>query len=245
MPDRDFDAAHGRWFYTAYELIDALVKQRLSGTEWDLFWFIVRYAYGNNKKAYTDLKWSFIKKETGLSGGTISKARNKLQERNILKCFPQETKTTVRYRINSKPSTWKSVSHRKPVSHRKQKGFPQETTPIKKTIKKGVWGAINPTGAFLKKDNPWLDESAWNDFVLHRENINQELTPLALTKVLNLLNRYTDHQAFMIDATIVNNWRGIFPPKGGTSKKAARSMHERKLEKWKRRYNEQQKNERT
>lgn len=135
MADRDFCAADGRWFYTAYELIDALVIQRLSGTEWSLFWFIVRYAYGNNKEAWADLNWSFIKKETGLADGTIQKARNKLQERKILTTIPLDSKTKVRYRINSKPSTWKPLSGRKVLSHRKVTTIPQESTPYKKTYK--------------------------------------------------------------------------------------------------------------
>ena len=72
MSDRDFKLEDGEWYPVMNQLTDALVQQRLSGTEWDLASLIARWAYAY-QKPYADLRWKFIKKKSGLNDGTLSK----------------------------------------------------------------------------------------------------------------------------------------------------------------------------
>lgn len=118
--DRDFNPKDGEWFYFMNQYAEALMKQGLSGTEFQVLFCIIRYAWGF-KKSYADLIFKQITDYTDLSKGTASKAIKKLTDRNMISIsFLQETNRAKRYRINSKISTWKTVSYRKPVSSRKQ-----------------------------------------------------------------------------------------------------------------------------
>jgi phage replication O-like protein O len=140
--DRDFDPGDGKWFYFMNELADKFMTYHLDGTEWQVLMMFYRKCYGFKKSA-CDLSWKEMKLLTKLSDGSLSKAITKLKHRNIVRTFPQESKTYVTYKINSKCSSWKQpLSHRKAIptgkqinSHRKVNPFPQESVPIKDNIK--------------------------------------------------------------------------------------------------------------
>jgi uncharacterized protein YdaU (DUF1376 family) len=60
----------------------------------------------------------------------------------------------------------------------------------------------------------WLNATAWDEFEQHRKDIRQPLSDLARTKAQNQLKDLTfDQQAIVIDKTIQNRWRGLFPEK--------------------------------
>jgi len=140
--DRDFDPVDGKWFKFMNELADKFMTYRLQGTEWQVLFMFFRVCYGYNNST-CDLTWKDMKEFTSLNDGSLSKAISKLKERNIILAFPQESKTYVTYKINSKITSWKQpLSHRKAIptgkqihSHRKVNPFPQESTPIKDNIK--------------------------------------------------------------------------------------------------------------
>ena len=253
MPDFDFNAKDGKWFYMSHEFTDALIQQDLSGTEFRLLLCLVRWAW-SWKHSWVIMRWGKIKKRTGMSGGTAWKAFIRLKARNMVNSFPQETEKGLKYKINSKFKTWKPVEPYKPVSHRKPKVFPtgnqsvshRKVTPLKEHIKETSKEPplppalippknIIPTGMEMRVKISWIDPSAWDDFVLHRKNIKHELTPLAITKAVNFLSNYQDFQQIIVDNTIVNNWRGLFAPPGG-SKATAKKPLTKKQEKWKHRY---------
>lgn len=94
----------------------------------------------------------------------------------------------------------------------------------------GKRGYQPPFGTELKSSHPWLNPSAWDDFVQHRKNIKHPLTELAVSKSINLLQSYPDRQQDIVDETIRNNWRGLFAPKNngkpppGSSGKMAKTV---------------------
>lgn len=136
--DRDFNPKDGEWFYFMHQYADALMKQKLSGSEFQALFCIIRNAW-SWKKPYADLEWKKFIEYTALSDGTLSKAVKKLQKRNMIKVtFLQESERAKRYRINSKISTWKPLSYRQPLSYRKANAFQQESTPIKKELKNSL-----------------------------------------------------------------------------------------------------------
>jgi len=112
-----------------------------------------------------------------------------------------------------------------------------------KKEKNGITPPLSPpqekskiTGKELKDENPWLEKKTRDDFITHREDIKHPLTSLAITKAINFLEKYQNFQQMIVDQTIINDWRGLFPPRGGMGK--AQSLHEQKMAKWKRRYEE-------
>ena len=92
-----------------------------------------------------------------------------------------------------------------------------------------------PSGSELKQEHPWLDVTAWDEFVEHRQDIKRPLTKLAIKKAVNFLHDHQHEQQAVIDQTIINTWRGLFPVRSGFS---AKSLNERKTEKWRQRYDE-------
>lgn len=62
---------------------------------------------------------------------------------------------------------------------------------------------------------PNLNTAAWAEFEQHRREIREPLTNQARTKNANVLVRYPqDTQQAMVDKTIANRWKGVFPPDG-------------------------------
>jgi phage replication O-like protein O len=134
VTDRDFKIKDGNWFPIMHEMADKLMTYRLSGTEWQVMMMFMRFCYGYQNST-CELQWKDMIDFTGLPKGSLSKAINRLKERNILKSFQKETKQQVTYKINSKYSTWKRVSKKKPVSKSEPKGFQKETPTYYKRYK--------------------------------------------------------------------------------------------------------------
>ena len=60
-----------------------------------------------------------------------------------------------------------------------------------------------------------VDERCWSEFVAHRQNIRKPLHKLSAAKNWRFLSTLSvDEQRASVDATIANNWTGLFPPKG-------------------------------
>lgn len=114
--------------------------------------------------------------------------------------------------------------------NRKDNGKDTPPPPIENKIYKP------PSGAKLKADFPWINETAWNEFLTHRTNIKHKLTELAVTKAVNLLEKWQDHQQQMVDEAILNNWRGLFPPKSPKYQHKQKAKMESTVEVFKRRH---------
>jgi hypothetical protein len=264
MTDRDFDPKDGGYIQIMNEFADKMMTYRLDKNEWSILWFLIRMTWGMQGRPWADFRWKTIREKTQLPNSSLVDAMKKLKYRNIVHTL-KNNKQITRYKINSKLSTWKDPSelirsvHRPKLLdrstdligsvHRPKLDRPTDLTPFKDSIIKTVSKDTPrppkkkkaekhvPSGSELKNENPWIDEAAWDDFVTHRENIKHPLTPLAISKSVNFLKKYQEFQQMIVDTTIINNWRGLFPPKVGTSS-TVQAKHERKMEKWKRRYNE-------
>lgn len=141
MADRDFNPKDGRWFYVMFEFADALSRAGLSGAEHRMLICIMRHSWPHSRP-WAELRWKFIMNYTGLSGGALSKAKKRLEDRNIIKCFQKETNSITTYRINSKISTWKTVSKRKQFPKGNQVVSKRKLHPIKeKYIKNNIYSA--------------------------------------------------------------------------------------------------------
>jgi hypothetical protein len=108
MPDRDFNIKDGNWFPIMHEMADKLMVYRLSGTEWQVLFMFMRFCYGYQDSA-CELGWKDMKDFTGLQDGPLSRNINKLKTRNILNTSKIGSKQHLRYKINSKISTWKTL----------------------------------------------------------------------------------------------------------------------------------------
>ena len=59
-----------------------------------------------------------------------------------------------------------------------------------------------------------VDPTVWLEFVSHRKSIRKPLSKLSADKNFKILEALTvEQQRACVDATIANNWTGLFPPK--------------------------------
>ena len=59
-----------------------------------------------------------------------------------------------------------------------------------------------------------INKKAWDEFVEHRKDIKMPLSELAAKKNRATLSKYSpEQQQEIVDTTISNGWRGLFPPK--------------------------------
>ena len=62
-----------------------------------------------------------------------------------------------------------------------------------------------------------LNLNAWNEFEVHRKQMNKPLSDLARTKAANQIKHLThDEQQAVIDVSIQSRWTGLFPKKSST-----------------------------
>ena len=264
MADRDFDPKDGEYIQIMNQFVDRLITYRLDTNEWSVLMFVIRMTWGILGRAWAQLRWKNIRKETQLPNSSLIDAMRKLKARNIIHTRENDSRIKS-YKINSKVSTWvdpsefnrsvqrpkrlnRSTDLKKPVyrpnSDRSTGLIPYKKNNIKNSFKntpetptpKNDIKTV-PSGNELKMEHSWLDASAWDDFVKHRENIKHPLTPLAISKAINFLYKFQSYQQAIVDETILNNWRGLFPPKARTSN-AGQTKYEKRLEKWKIRYDE-------
>ena len=65
---------------------------------------------------------------------------------------------------------------------------------------------------------------AWDEFVQHRKAIRKPLTAASAQKNANILAGLSEsQQRASVDATIANNWTGLFPPRGNNGNQQGHS----------------------
>ena len=68
--------------------------------------------------------------------------------------------------------------------------------------------------AYVYAEAEGINKQAWDEFVQHRKDIKMPLSGLAAKKNKATLSKYSpEQQQEIVDATISNGWRGLFPPK--------------------------------
>jgi len=94
-----------------------------------------------------------------------------------------------------------------------------------------------PTGEELSVSNPWVNQTAWDEFVNHRVSIRQKLSEDAVKKNLGILKQYdANTQQEIVDETIRNNWRGLFHPKNNGRRPKGQDLQQRIVAKYERKY---------
>ena len=116
----------------------------------------------------------------------------------------QSTKRVRKYRINKK-SCNVSVTEGETDQNRTDKNITEQNKD----------GAKTAPVVFMKNELPsWLHIESWGEWVKYRAEVKKPLTPIAIKKHLAILEAHKNHQQEIIEASIVNGWRGLFPPKG-------------------------------
>ena len=68
------------------------------------------------------------------------------------------------------------------------------------------------TSISISTNNEGINEIAWLEYVQHRAEKKNKITPLSETKQKNILRQFdAESQQKLVDTTIANGWTGIFP----------------------------------
>ena len=203
------------------ELLEALVQYGLSGNEWRVVMFIVRMTYGYQKKVI-NLRTTDLISGTGILKQNINRVLNGLLSSNILLSNQSEDKIGVTYGIQKDYDKWKvkGKKRQKVIKVRTKSNQSEDTHPyyIKEKRKEPIRGKNNslPKIETLKQKYSWLDLKLWSDFREHRKSLKKyPFTTLAEIKAIGQLKSLIDKgysQKELIDASIINCWRGIFEP---------------------------------
>lgn len=99
----------------AHELIEALAKIKMSGSEWQCLMVIFRKTYGWHKTKEM-ISLSYFELKTGLPRQTICRAINSLVTKSLLivtkSLLPNKTNNTNTYKINKNYDLWCIGSHK-------------------------------------------------------------------------------------------------------------------------------------
>jgi phage replication O-like protein O len=122
----------------ANEIIEALVKTRIGGTEWSIIMYVIRMTYGFHKKEDW-ISYTRFQKATEKSRPTVWKAIEQLVTKKILVTKKQLGKTF--YSLNKDYSQWvvtktKLVTKKKRTSYEKATQVVTKKQPTKESITK-------------------------------------------------------------------------------------------------------------
>lgn len=109
----------------------------------------------------------------------------------------------LKYREIRDQESVREQTAKRVAAHRKR-----NVTPV--TL--GNTNAEAEAEAYIGSTN--VDPLVWAEFVSHRKSIRKPLSALSAQKNINILAKLSPaQQRQAVDATIANNWTGIFPPK--------------------------------
>ena len=157
MPDRDFNRSDGGWFAVMNEFADAMCWYRLRTAEWQVVWHIIRRTWGIKGRAWAAIGYVDFMKKCQISNSSVSRSLRSLMKRNFVHRKMMEGK--YHYKINSKPSTWKTAEpdeyRRKTTPELEHKG---DTPELEHNILQN-WSQntpelqLNRNYTFKRKDN--------------------------------------------------------------------------------------------
>ncbi|WP_348624254.1 replication protein [Paenibacillus peoriae] len=90
----------------AHELLEALYKTRINGSQANIIMFIFRFTYGFHRKSH-ELGNAFISEGTGIRKDQVKREINKLIDMKIVKVFEESTHVKARViGINTNTAEW-------------------------------------------------------------------------------------------------------------------------------------------
>lgn len=213
----------------ANEIAEVLARINLRPYEWRTLWALWRKTYGWHKKE-DKISLSQFQKVTGLERRNQCKALKTLMDKNIITC--NKRSYIVSYKFQKDYTLWKVVSKQtlalirgsvcsnttpvfkqtlKVVSKQTPTKENKETIQKKNSFSNLKHPLIFKTQVFQYLNNAGFIE-AFNDYLEMRIKIHKPATNKAQELVLKDLHKYNLETAIkMLENSIVNSWRGVFP----------------------------------
>jgi phage replication O-like protein O len=207
----------------AHEILEAVAKYPLNGTQARILCVIWRATYGYNKTEH-EISESFISNATGIFKRQIQRELKELIDNNIITVInPPSFNSTRTLAFNKNYEHWKVTSKKTPdVKKDAPPDVEKDASPgvvldvqkrKNKESKKKRLDFISIINNYTQDCN--LQQVLF-EFIEHREGIKKPLTELALKKTLNKLDGM-ENKIAVINESILRGWAGIFDIKEKTS----------------------------
>jgi phage replication O-like protein O len=179
----------------AHEIVESLAKIRISGTEWQLLWVILRKTYGWHKKVDV-ISLSQFQAMTGLSRPHIVRyLKNLLQKRVIF--IAKISKDAVVYGFNKDYEKWKPLPKKAALPKKATDLARIDNDPCPKAQKSLPGKGPSKEGKDTVKDRYGLHvELTGGEY----EKLVREFSPEAIADVIEFFN-------LKIESTGVAQWR--------------------------------------
>lgn len=221
----------------ANEILEHLMRLYLPANRWQVLLCVIRKTYGFNKKVDWIANFQ-IAEATGLVKSTVSRSLKQLEEQGLVNRkgkyigFQKDwEKWKVSNAANSEPKVSSSANNEKLAVQLTKVSNPATqlailstkvsnpfvTQKTKDTITKDT---IQKTREILPE---WINKEIWKDFLEMRKKIKSSPTDRAkelLIKTLDTLRSQGNDPNRVLEQSIMNNYKGLFPLKGGQDGKA-------------------------
>ncbi len=192
----------------ATEIIEALIRQKLSGSEWQLIMTVIRKTWGWQKKEDV-ISLSQFEKSTELHHTVVCRAKKRLVAKNILLIRNNSIKFNKNY------EQW-LVAESIQVVAKKSLGSSKK---VKKVVAKTLHTIdiltidTNTINIYSHlKDEKFL--SSFKDFLKMRTKIRKPTTERAQELILIELQKYDLQTATkMLEQSIIKDWQDVYPLK--------------------------------
>jgi phage replication O-like protein O len=199
----------------ANEIADALAGIRISGTEYQLIWVILRKTYGWHKKE-DQISLSQFHEMTGLPKPHIIRYLKTLLHKKIITVAQNDNGKGNVYVFNKDFDKWVPLP-KKITLHKMITSIAQNDN---ESLPKMVPTKENYTKETIQKKAPfpeWLPEETFFEYLSMRRKIRKPLQDKSFNRFFNALKKLCDETRAspedILNQSILNSWQGIFPLK--------------------------------
>ena len=199
----------------ANEIVEHLARYRLSGQEWQVIWVILRKTWGWHKKK-DSLSLGYIAKMTLMKRPTVARAIKKLLNKSVIK---KDNSFINIYMFNKDYESWKSVIKKDTTRKVLSKKITGVIKKDNKSVIKKDTTTKETTKETIQKKRGDVFKKVWKDYKAMRTKIRRPMTLRAEELIINELNKLAideKTQITILNQSIMNSWRGVFPLKGAT-----------------------------
>jgi phage replication O-like protein O len=197
----------------ANDIIDRLCSYRLSGEEWQILLVVLRKTYGWHKKQDCISLSQFVNM-TGIARSSVVRAIAKLVTKRLLLSYKNVTTNVNVFEFNKDYDTWGVVTKRllsyKKVTEVVTKKYPKVVTKLSHTKEKKETIQKKTTAFILPPD---IEQDTWDAFIEMRKTMKAPLTEHAKELIITKLNVIGQDKNKVLNQSIENGWKGIFPLK--------------------------------
>lgn len=197
------------------ELLEAIYNTQLNATQLKIIMVICRYTYGFNRKEHS-LSESFISKAINISKRYVSLELNNLIDKKIITVMKPHTDTTPNILLfNKHYDEWYGRTILPQVNNTST-GEQLINTTVEEQFHPPVEQYFHQDKQYIKQNLKQKSafEKSIDDFIEFRKKIKSPMTERAVELMVDKINKLAaddETKIEIINQSIVNGWKGIFP----------------------------------